>query len=224
MWVLSVPLQALIIPELDNLFDTDPWSLPGDLRETRHFFSRKSALKGNSSGLHRKCNDGSGYWKLTGKEKRIIASENNLVIGVRRDLAFYHGKDFDITAPQWIMHELRLLSNGTDASDFTLFRASPGLEKRGGGWAVYRVFQRRRKLPKSNPRRNNGLTVSVPHVNTTTPTVIDFRDEAEAMRVTAMGSESGLVTPPPPSPCSSSSTDDHQFPLPSTLSCIELNP
>lgn len=99
--------------------------IAGDLRERRHFFCRRTALKGSSS-LHRKCNgaatrDGSSYWKLTGKEKKIVASGNNRVIGMRRKLAFYQGKDFDSAAPQWIMHELRLLSTRTGASDFTCF-------------------------------------------------------------------------------------------------------
>ncbi|KAK4781994.1 hypothetical protein SAY86_016096 [Trapa natans] len=198
--VLSVPLPALVIPELDNVFGTDPWRLPGNLRERRHFFCRRGALKGSSS-LRSKCNDGSGYWKLTGKEKRVVTPGSSRVIGVRRNLAFYQGSYLDITAPQWIMHELRLLSNGTDAPDFT---ASQGVEKRGGEWAVYRVFQRRRK--HFNLRKDNRSIVSVPREITSTPTVIDFANDAEAMRVAAVGSESDLLPPPPPSPCLSSST------------------
>ncbi|WCJ40186.1 NAC domain containing protein 41 [Euphorbia peplus] len=38
--IFGLPLPASIIPELD-VFQHDPWTLPGDLKEKRYFFGRK---------------------------------------------------------------------------------------------------------------------------------------------------------------------------------------
>lgn len=82
---------------------------------------------------------------------------------------------------------------------------TPVVEKGEGEWAVYRVFQKRRKQPKSKSKARG--IVSVPNMVTPTPTVIDFRNEAESL--TGNGSESDpLPPPPPPSPCLSSSAHD----------------
>ncbi|KAJ6298832.1 hypothetical protein OIU76_019905 [Salix suchowensis] len=68
--VLGLPLPASVIPEFD-VFQTDPWSLPGNLKEKRYFFSQK---KLNDFGTKCKRSAGSipsGYWKPIGKGKQI---------------------------------------------------------------------------------------------------------------------------------------------------------
>lgn len=93
----------------------------GDLRETRHFFGNRAERRNLSK--KQKCSrpavrDGSGYWKLSGKEKRIAASMSNQVIGMKRNLVFCQGRSSDSVKPKWIMQELCLLSHQT-TSDST---------------------------------------------------------------------------------------------------------
>ncbi|KAF2322940.1 hypothetical protein GH714_032259 [Hevea brasiliensis] len=71
--VFGVPLPASVIPELD-VFQADPWSLPGNLKEKRYFFGRKW---GNDSENGCKKAAGSGYWKPIGKGRQIVASFGN---------------------------------------------------------------------------------------------------------------------------------------------------
>lgn len=95
--------------------------IAGDLRETRHFFGKRAERRNPSK--KQKCSrpavrDGSGYWKLSGKEKRIAASMCNQVIGLKRNLVFCQGRSSDSMKPKWIMQELCLLSHQT-TSDST---------------------------------------------------------------------------------------------------------
>ncbi|KAK4767722.1 hypothetical protein SAY87_002863 [Trapa incisa] len=176
--VLSAPLPAVLIPELD-VFHTVPWNLPGDLREIRHFF-RKKKMRQCIRPPVAAVGDGSGYWKFSGKVKRILASGSSRVIGMKRSFTFHQGKSSHITKPKWIMHELHSVNHHQTTTE----------------WAVYRVFMKRGKQPKG---KNKTAPV--------TPTVIDLRNRNEAQNSSGVPSESA---PPPPSPCSSSSSHDHQ--------------
>ncbi|OWM70719.1 NAC domain-containing protein 83-like [Punica granatum] len=216
--VLSVPLPARVIPELDVL-RTNPWGLPGDMRERRHFFSKTTEKRHpNLHFKHRRAAfrelSGSGYWKLTGKEKRIVARGSKQVIGMRRNLVFREGENLSCAKSQWIMHELRLLSTQT-ASDSTHFRNEtmpPAVENGEGEWAVYRVFQRRIKQP--NSKKKNRI-VSAPQPISQTPTEINFRNEVQDLM--GRGSGSDPLPPPPPSPCSSLCTRDHGQEIPTAF-------
>ncbi|XP_021895617.1 NAC domain-containing protein 83 [Carica papaya] len=137
------PLPALIIPEFD-VFTTDPWILPGDMKEkNRYFFSKGSTMGINGSG--------SGYWKPIGKEKKIVASSGtNQILGSRKSLAFYESKKKKkktshdhphATKTRWIMHEYRLsIPPTTQMSE----------KKHEDDWSVYCVFQRKRKARRSH--------------------------------------------------------------------------
>ncbi|KAJ7971752.1 NAC domain-containing protein [Quillaja saponaria] len=123
--VFGVPLPASVIPEFD-VFQTEPWGLPGDLKEKRYFFSHG---KGNACENMSKKGAGFGYWKSTGKDKAIIASQSNQVAGMRKTLIFFEGKTIKT---HWVMHELS-------------FVGSSQVSKRGmEDWVVYCIFQKRR--------------------------------------------------------------------------------
>ncbi|GAB2296008.1 hypothetical protein Dimus_030150 [Dionaea muscipula] len=82
---LSLPLPASVIPDF-NVFHADPWALPGDLREKRYFFWKRNCSSKIMAAT------GSGFWKLLGKGKQIVASGTNQVVGTRQRLGFYTGK------------------------------------------------------------------------------------------------------------------------------------
>ncbi|GMQ05213.1 hypothetical protein CsSME_00050330 [Camellia sinensis var. sinensis] len=74
----SFPLPASVILDLD-VFQTNPWDLPGDSKEKRYFFCKRSKKNVN------KCKGitGSGYWKAMGKDKYIISPGSNQAVGVK---------------------------------------------------------------------------------------------------------------------------------------------
>lgn len=95
-----------IIGEI-NLYNFDPWDLPGKATfgdKEWYFFSPRDRKYPNGSRPNRVA--GSGYWKATGTDK-IIATEGRRV-GIKKALVFYVGKAPKGTKTNWIMHEYRL--------------------------------------------------------------------------------------------------------------------
>ncbi|KAI4348355.1 hypothetical protein L6164_009088 [Bauhinia variegata] len=184
---LAQPLPASVIPEFDVL-QTDPRGLPGvgDLKERRYFFSnRRDHAYGNIS----RRAAGSGYWKYTGKDKKIVVSASNKLVGIRKTLVFCEGKRSHVTNFRWIMHELRLVVSAS---------ASYPCQMSVSDWAVYRIFQKKRKLKR---KASNGKPCNSRKVQTLEdkikPSFIDFMVEC--------GDDSS--PPPPCSPCFSEGSD-----------------
>ncbi|XP_040866857.1 NAC domain-containing protein 68-like isoform X1 [Glycine max] len=125
-------LPASVISEFD-VFQTEPWKLPGELRENRYFFSNRS-----NGNIKRPA--GSGCWKSVGKEKQIIHSESNQVIGMKETLFFCKGSHE--TRTQWVMHELRLVAS----------YPCQVIKMPVADFAVYRIFQKN----KMKTRRSHG--------------------------------------------------------------------
>ncbi|KAM2858263.1 hypothetical protein COP2_023825 [Malus domestica] len=144
--VHAAPLPASIIPEFD-VFETHPWGLPGDIRETRYFFYNENMNK--YVGINSKRAAGCGYWKPIGKKKQIVAnSKSNEAVGIRKTLGFcerkrhrchnhYHESTSTTTQTRWLMHEYRLLA--CQANPTQAFKAEVG------NWVVFRIFQKKRR-------------------------------------------------------------------------------
>ncbi|XP_022774213.1 NAC domain-containing protein 83-like [Durio zibethinus] len=181
---LNLPLPASVIPEFD-VFHTDPWSLPGNLKENRYFFSTRYGNDGNNK--YKRVEAGSGYWKPVGKEKPILASGSNQVVGMRKALIFRERNPSNETKTRWLLHQFHLVGsvvtlNLTLMSKRELFR----------DWLVFRVFQRTRKVKKHGVISNNSQITSV----VTVPSCIDFTLE-----------DCSIFGPPPPQPSSPSSSE-----------------
>ncbi|PIN01794.1 hypothetical protein CDL12_25691 [Handroanthus impetiginosus] len=134
----SLPLPASVIPEFD-VFQSNPWDLPGDSKEKRYFFSKRkrSIIVNNCSSLLRA---GCGYWKSTGKEyKPIVGPGSNLVIGIKKSLVFCEGKISGGRKAQWIMHQFCLVG-----AVLTPYLAQKVMIQ-VGDWVVCCVYQRKRK-------------------------------------------------------------------------------
>ncbi|MBA0572065.1 hypothetical protein Golob_002429 [Gossypium lobatum] len=125
---LSLPLPASVISEFDVL-GTHPWSLPGEVNEKRYFFSSRGRDGGGSGG----------YWKPIGKEKPIVETGSNEVVGMRRALIFCGRKPSNHTNTRWFLHQYRLLH----------FNSTQMVKREmDGDWLVFQVFQRKRKARK----------------------------------------------------------------------------
>ncbi|KAL4367663.1 hypothetical protein GQ457_05G011470 [Hibiscus cannabinus] len=169
----NLPLPASVIPELDVL-QTDPWTLPGDVKETKYMFSKRH---GNDSNNKCKKVAGCGYWKPIGKEKPVLASGTNQVIGMRKALVFCERKPSNETKTRWFLHQFRLVG-----SEETLFPTQ--MFKRE--WLVFKVIQRE--------RRGKRHTSKAVHMRS----CIDFTVEDSSVF--------GPPPPPPPTSPSSSET------------------
>lgn len=53
---------------------------------------------------------GAGFWKATGTDRPIYASEGSKCIGLKKSLVFYKGRAAKGVKTDWMMHEFRLPS------------------------------------------------------------------------------------------------------------------
>ncbi|XP_061375557.1 NAC transcription factor 25-like [Gastrolobium bilobum] len=105
----SAPLPVAIIAEVD-LYKFDPWELPSKAtfgEQEWYFFSPRDRKYPNGARPNRAAT--SGYWKATGTDKPILASDGHHKVGVKKALVFYGGKPPKGVKTDWIMHEYRLL-------------------------------------------------------------------------------------------------------------------
>lgn len=133
--VYSFPLPASIIPEID-LRNHDPWDLPGGREEVRYLFSFREATYLNRNRSNPRAR--SGCWKVAGKERQVVASGCNQVVGMKKVLVFYRGKP--PTRTDWIMHEYRLARpDANPRNDATHSSMVPN-----GDWVLCRIFRKKR--------------------------------------------------------------------------------
>ncbi|GMI86268.1 VND-interacting 2, NAC domain containing protein 83 [Hibiscus trionum] len=172
----NLPLPASVIPEFDVL-QTDPWNLPGDVKENKYVFSKRY---GNDSNNKCKRVAGRGYWKPIGKEKPILASGTSQVIGMRKALVFCERKPSNETKTRWLLHQFRLVDSAETLYPTQMFKRE---------WLVFKVIQRERRGKKHGCSRSP--TSSAVHI----PSCIDFTVEDSS------------VFGPPPQPTSPSSSE-----------------
>ncbi|XP_019184661.1 PREDICTED: NAC domain-containing protein 83-like [Ipomoea nil] len=127
--VLNLPLPADVILEIDNVCKVDPWDLPGGLDGEMYFFSTREVKNGSGNRCSRATL--SGYWKATGKDKKITVSgeAQGGVVGMKKTLVFYEGKPSNDSKTDWIMHDYRLGDAPQPQANLVLCRIF--LKKRG---------------------------------------------------------------------------------------------
>ncbi|PON61244.1 NAC domain containing protein [Parasponia andersonii] len=146
--VHALPLPA-VIPEFD-VYQTDPWGLPGDVKEKRYFFCNRKKDIVNNNQMHKRVS-GSGFWKPISKDKVIVASElNNHAVGVRKTLVFRSGgkRLLQDSNTRWFMHEYHFVRSGTIPINSVHLMNEYY-------WVVCKVFQknRRPKIEDSSNRK-----------------------------------------------------------------------
>ncbi|XP_027346666.1 NAC transcription factor 25-like [Abrus precatorius] len=112
----SARLPVAIIAEVD-LYKFDPWELPSKAtfgEQEWYFFSPRDRKYPNGARPNRAAI--SGYWKATGTDKPILASDGHQKVGVKKALVFYGGKPPKGVKTNWIMHEYRLANDSFNSS------------------------------------------------------------------------------------------------------------
>ncbi|TVU03248.1 hypothetical protein EJB05_51217, partial [Eragrostis curvula] len=145
-----------------DLNKCEPWDLP-DAACVRgkewYFFSlrdRKYTVGDRTNRATR-----SGYWKATGKDRPVIAGEDeSTAVGTRKTLVFYRGRAPKGRKTEWVMHEFRLTA---PASQLQI----PVTHQYGlkDDWVLCRVFYKSRTTTPRPPSEDKaGMPSSEPHL------------------------------------------------------------
>ncbi|XP_038879890.1 NAC domain-containing protein 83-like [Benincasa hispida] len=118
--VFSSALPASIIPDINGVWNLDPWDIPaggggvggGDREEEKYLFSKKAAAEDEQEYVDNNNNNmgivgwsRSGYWKARGWEKEILSSDIGVrLVGMKKTLDFYS----NTKKTGWVMHQYRL--------------------------------------------------------------------------------------------------------------------
>ncbi|XP_038887263.1 NAC domain-containing protein 6-like [Benincasa hispida] len=105
-----------------NLYQHDPWDLPGLARigeREWYFFVPRDRKLGGSGRPNRTTKN--GYWKATGSDRKIVSLSNpKRLIGLRKTLVFYLGRATRGSKTDWIMNEYRFPDNSPLPKDMVL--------------------------------------------------------------------------------------------------------
>ncbi|KAA8548267.1 hypothetical protein F0562_004472 [Nyssa sinensis] len=179
--VFSFPLPASVIPELD-VFQTNPWDLPGDSKEKRYFFSQR---KVNVNKMNRIA--GSGYWKEIGKDKFIVAPGSNRAVGMKKSLVFYQGKRPHGLKTCWVMNEYCLVASATTPN------STQNNMMEMEDWIVCGIYQKKRKAENNGVKTRLTNSYKTKNMGVIRPSIMDFTTE----------DGTDLGPPQPSSSCSS---------------------
>ncbi|KAJ0232915.1 NAC domain-containing protein 71 [Hirschfeldia incana] len=132
--VEGLEIELEVIPVID-LYKFDPWELPDKSflpnRDMEwFFFCPRDKKYPNGSRTNRATK--AGYWKATGKDRKITCKSSGAITGYRKTLVFYEGRAPLGDRTSWFMHEYRLC-------DDDLSQKSPNFK---GAFVLCRVVKK----------------------------------------------------------------------------------
>ncbi|XP_048129022.1 NAC domain-containing protein 71-like [Rhodamnia argentea] len=101
-----------IIPEID-VCKFEPWELPnivGHIFNSKELFLYCCVKRKYLNSKRPDRTTVAGYWKVTGKERRVMSEDTNEQIGIKKTLVFYTGRVPKGERTNWVMHEYHLNS------------------------------------------------------------------------------------------------------------------
>ncbi|CAH2046196.1 unnamed protein product [Thlaspi arvense] len=143
--VEGLEIELEVIPVIE-LYKFDPWELPDKSflpnRDMEWFFFC-SRDKKYPNGLRTNRGTKAGYWKATGKDRKITCRSSS-TIGYRKTLVFYKGRAPLGDRTSWLMHEYRLCDDEN---------SSQGSQSFKGAYVLCRVAKKNEI--KTNSRMKN---------------------------------------------------------------------
>ncbi|KAG5029036.1 hypothetical protein AAZX31_05G104600 [Glycine max] len=138
--VEGLEIELEVIPVID-FYKFDPWELPEKSFLPKRdlewfFFCPRDRKYPNGSRTNRATK--AGYWKATGKDRKVVCQSNPSTVGYRKTLVFYLGRAPMGDRTDWVMHEYRLCDD--------LGQATPCFQ---GGFALCRVIKKNVKASVS---------------------------------------------------------------------------
>ncbi|CAH1453691.1 unnamed protein product [Lactuca virosa] len=108
--VEGIEIELEVIPVIE-LYKFDPWELPDKSFLPKRdmewfFFVPRDRKYPNGSRTNRATN--AGYWKATGKDRKVFSRDRSSLVGYRKTLVFYRGRAPLGDRTDWVMHEYRL--------------------------------------------------------------------------------------------------------------------
>nr|GME00029.1 NAC domain-containing protein 86-like [Ipomoea batatas] len=144
----GLEIELEVIPEVD-LYKFDPWELPDKSFLPKRdmewfFFCPRDKKYPNGSRTNRATK--SGYWKATGKDRRIACQP--ATVGYRKTLVFYRGRAPLGDRTDWVMHEYRISDEDS--------HGNPSFQ---GPFALCRVIKRN-DVSKKTTSEASGVTAA----------------------------------------------------------------
>ncbi|XP_011075632.1 putative NAC domain-containing protein 94 [Sesamum indicum] len=139
------PLSIELIKQLD-IYKYDPWDLPKlaiSGEKEWYFYCPRDRKYRNSARPNRVT--GAGFWKATGTDRPIYASEDSKCIGLKKSLVFYKGRAAKGIKTDWMMHEFRLPSDSVSHNKRYLEQNIPANE----AWAICRIFKKAKSTTRA---------------------------------------------------------------------------
>ncbi|KAK9270487.1 hypothetical protein L1049_026067 [Liquidambar formosana] len=163
-----------------NLYRHNPEKLAEKFKLFRekewYFFTPRDRKYRNGSRPNRAAGD--GYWKATGADRKIKATDENdavVVVGLRNALVFYKGRPPRGIKTNWIMHEYRL-------NDPPRIKRSAN-DMKLDDWVLCRIYKKAGKLKKIQQKDEEPVTVeNSPVASESSPVASDeVKDEGMGM-------------------------------------------
>ncbi|XP_060179865.1 NAC domain-containing protein 71-like [Lycium barbarum] len=173
----GLEIELEVIPEID-LYKFDPWELPEKSFLPKRdmewfFFCCQDKKYPNGSRTNRATK--AGYWKATGKDRKVTCHDQPEVVGYRKTLVFYRGRAPQGDRTDWVMHEYRLCDD--------VSQASPNFQ---GPFALCRIIKRNDNSLKTS---DSFVAISnelvVPTADTPTQTTYTCNDSNYSIPITS---------------------------------------